>query len=84
MCLPNVESEGLQILGAISLSGDPLLSSLQLGVGAGLPFLPGQAGQTLPPPVSQTLPPQLEQTLPVFGNPSSDQLPAGTPAANVQ
>jgi hypothetical protein len=41
--LPNVESNEFQTLGAISLSGDPLLSSLQLGTQpAGMPMLPGQ------------------------------------------
>lgn len=73
--LPNIESDEFQILGSISLTGDPLLTSLQLGgQPAGIPLLPGQVlpGQLVP---SQTLPAQLmpNQVMPqvpqVLGDP---------------
>jgi hypothetical protein len=80
--LPNIESSEYQVLGAISLSGDPLLSSLQLG--AGLPLLPGQvqpqAGPTvLENPLKHILPKaQLDPQAPIDGNPAAPEyIPSG-------
>jgi hypothetical protein len=73
MYLPNVESGGLQILGAISLSGDPLLTSLQLGVpAAGMPLLPGQA---LPAAIPTTIPQAMPEPLPMLGQPPAQTMP---------
>lgn len=72
--LANVESTEFQILGSISLSGDPLLTSLQLGgPAAGIPLLPGQ---TLPselpvpqPPINPKIP--VDPQAPLYGNPAA-------------
>jgi hypothetical protein len=78
--LPNVESDEFQILGSISLTGDPLLTSLQLGgQPAGMPLLPGQAlpGQMpagQPIPVAVPLVPA-EPRLPVMGIQDVELLP---------
>jgi hypothetical protein len=86
--LPNVESNEFQSLGSISLSGDPLLSSLQTGgVPAGLPMLPGQTlpafpgqgtpGSTMSMPVQVPVPQPIiveEQPRPLFA--PKDNMPA--------
>jgi hypothetical protein len=86
--LPNVEPAEFQILGSISLSGDPLLSSLQLGAQpVGMPMLPGQAlGQTFPGqgtpgsampapmPMAVPQPVPVEQPRPLFA--PKDNMPA--------
>ncbi len=75
--LANVESAEFQILGSISLAGDPLLTSLQLGDPAGIPLLPAQAlpGQTLPSelPVPQPAIPKIpvDPQSPLYGNPAA-------------
>lgn len=70
--LPNVESNEFQILGSISLSGDPLLSSLQLGAHpVGMPLLPGQTfpGQgtpgSMPMPIQVPVTTTIPQAVPV-------------------
>lgn len=79
--LPNVESAEFQILGSISLSGDPLLSSLQLGVPAmAMPLTPGAItpSQALPaPPAIPTIPkiPADPQSIPVYPNPELEHSP---------
>jgi hypothetical protein len=83
--LPNVESTEFQILGSISLSGDPLLSSLQLGAQpVGMPMLSGQAfpgqgtpGQMMPAPMPMAVPQPVpvEQPRPLFG-PHTEAMPA--------
>lgn len=66
--LPNVESPEFQLLGSLSLDGDPLLTSLQLGQGMG------------PPAATQnSRPGLLEQTLPLLGVPSGETVPAPLP-----
>jgi hypothetical protein len=83
--LPNVESTEFQILGSISLSGDPLLTSLQLGrPGVGMPLLPGQAMPTAGPtllenPLKHILPKaQIDPQTPIDGNPAAvETLPTG-------
>jgi hypothetical protein len=84
-CLANVESTEFQILGSISLSGDPLLSSLQLGGPAvGLPLTPGAMipVQTVPGtmPAPATIPsipkiPVDPQSIPVYPDPELDHGP---------
>ncbi len=64
MYLPNVESHEYQILGSISLAGDPLLTSLQLAQPPALPAVP-----------SQTSGNALEQLLPMLGIPEGEALP---------
>ena len=75
--LANVESTEFQILGSISLSGDPLLTSLQLGgPAAGIPLLPGQTlPSELPVPQPLTNPkiPVDPQTS-LYGNPAASEL----------
>jgi hypothetical protein len=87
--LPNVESTEFQILGSISLSGDPLLSSLQLGAQpVGMPMLPGQTlgqafpgqgtpGQMMPAPMPMAVPQPvpIEQPRPLFA-PRTEAMPA--------
>ena len=82
MCLPNVESAEFQVLGSISLSGDPLLSSLQLGGPAiGMPLTPGAMipGQMMPNtmPAPPTIPkiPADPQSIPVYSNPELEHSP---------
>jgi len=73
-CLANVESTEFQILGSISLSGDPLLTSLQLGPAAGIPLLPGQAlpGEFQPVPQEPTNPKiPVDPQTPLDGNPAA-------------
>jgi hypothetical protein len=82
--LPNVESNEFQILGSISLSGDPLLSSLQLGAQpVGMPMLSGQAfpgqgtpGSAMPAPMPIAVPQPvpIEQPRPLFA--PKDNMPA--------
>jgi hypothetical protein len=84
-CLANVESTEFQILGSISLSGDPLLSSLQLGGPAmGLPLTPGAMipAQAMPgtmpvPPAVPGIPkiPADPQAIPVYSNPELEHSP---------
>jgi hypothetical protein len=84
-CLANVESTEFQILGSISLSGDPLLSSLQLGVPAvGLPLTPGamlpvQAlPGTMPAPAAIPSIPKIPtdpQSIPVYPDPELEHGP---------
>lgn len=74
-CLANVESTEFQILGSISLSGDPLLTSLQLGSpGAGMPLLPGQVLPEQVPsipqePTNPKIP--VDPQTPLDGNPAA-------------
>jgi hypothetical protein len=80
--LPNVESNEFQILGSISLSGDPLLSSLQLGAQPmGMPMLPGQGTPGSMPmsiqvPVTTTIPQAVpvQEPRPLFA--PKDNMPA--------
>jgi hypothetical protein len=93
-CLPNVESTEFQILGSISLSGDPLLSSLQLGGPAmGLPLNPGAMipMQAIPgtmpaPPAVPAIPkiPVDPQSIPVYPDPELDHGPNPSVAPNLQ
>lgn len=78
--LPNIESDEFQILGSISLTGDPLLTSLQLGgTPGGMPLLPGQIlpGQALPGQMMPAAVPQVpvEPKLPVLGIQDVEMLP---------
>lgn len=80
--LPNVESAEFQILGSISLSGDPLLSSLQLGgPAAGLSLPPGSfSPETVMPgalPAPPAIPkiPRDPQGIPVYPNPELQHAP---------
>jgi hypothetical protein len=83
--LPNIESDEFQILGSISLTGDPLLTSLQLGgTPGGMPLLPGQVlpgqitpGQMMPVQTMPAAVPQVpvEPKLPVLGNQDVEFLP---------
>ncbi len=73
MYLPNVELSEFQILGAISLSGDPLLTNLQLGVPA-MQLLPGQV-PAIPqqtPAAEQNL---HELPLPIYGKSPNELVP---------
>lgn len=72
MVLPNVESTEFQILGAISLAGDPLLNNLQLGIPMvpGMPMMPEQIPQASP----QAPPSPKLESLPLFGKSPNDQV----------
>ena len=65
MYLPNVESREYQVLGSLSVAGDPLLTSLQVAQPAGLP------SNLLNPSATP-----LEQLLPKLGLPEGIQLPS--------
>ena len=92
MYLPNVESAEFQVLGSISLSGDPLLSSLQLGSpGMNGPLYPGAMtpGFTPPPTLPAPIPsvPKVladPQSVPVYPNPELEHSPQPTIPPNLQ
>jgi hypothetical protein len=93
-CLANVESAEFQILGSISLSGDPLLSSLQLGGPAmGMPLTPGamipmQAiPGTMPAPTAIPGIPKIPadpQAIPVYSNPELEHGPNPSVSPNLE
>jgi hypothetical protein len=82
MYLANIEPSEFQILGSISLTGDPLLTSLQLGGNpAGMPLLPGQAlpGQMMPGQIQMPVPQPPAEKLPGLGVQDVEFLPGPLP-----